>query len=129
MKKLKQIVCTALLFGCAVSCKDTSPCIKDQCCMSVGEWKLVKTLSRNRAYMLQGAIFIEGVEQTKGGSFPVCPDASDKLKGIIDSYNTSNLPYIYNYYVYGKLLDCTDCRTVSKNKSWFLNIEKIEKIN
>ena len=98
--------------------------------MSVGEWKLVKPLSGNRAYMLQGAIFIEGVEQTKGGSFPVCPDSYGKLNGVIDSYkDTLNLPHKYQYYVYGKLLDCVDCKTYTKQRSWFLNIEKIEKIN
>ena len=129
-EKLKKTAYAILLFSCVVSCKDNSPCIKDQCCTTDGNWGYVQTVSNARADLSRGGIFIEGIEQRKGDGFGICPNSTSKVQGLSISYmDTLNEPHYYKYRVWGKLLNCNDCRTSTAHNPWFLNIDKIERID
>lgn len=132
-QKLKKWFYTAVMLCMSVSCKDTSPCIKDQCCFSGSNSNLeyVKSVNGARADLSsRSGVFIEGVERIKGESFLICPNSASIVANLPISYmDTLNEPHYYKYRIWGKLLECIDCQSQTAQKPWVINIDKIEKVN
>jgi hypothetical protein len=125
MQKLKQMMYTALLISCAVSCKDTNPCIQDQCCIDNGDMILIKAVTNARADLANLAIYLEG---TDGGI--ICPNSTEKVKSLpLSCTCLQGETRLYKYRVWGKLLECKSCTSSGIQPITFFNIEKIEKIN